>query len=95
MRIISKAAIRDFSRRHDDALEPLMHWYYVTKRACWTSLADVREDFRHADVAGPYTVFNIAGNKYRLIAAIKYRWGVVYVRQILTHLEYVKGKWKQ
>jgi mRNA interferase HigB len=41
-----------------------------------------------------YTVFNIAGNKYRLIAAIKYRWAVVYIRAILTHVEYNKGKWK-
>ena len=71
-----------------------MYWYYITKRACWTSLADVREDFRHADVVGLFTVFNIAGNKCRLIAAIKYRWGVVYIREILTHLEYNKGKWK-
>ena len=94
MRVISKAAIREFAKKHEDALEPLMYWYCVTKRARWASLAGVREDFRHADVVGLYTVFNIAGNRYRLIAAIKYRWAVVYVREILTHVEYNKGKWK-
>lgn len=94
MRVISKAAIREYANNHEDAFEPLMYWYHITKRARWTSLADVREDFRHADVVGPYTVFNIAGNKYRLIAAIKYRWAVVYVREILTHAEYDKGRWR-
>jgi len=94
VRVVSKAAIREFAERHEDALEPLMHWHYVTKRARWTNFVDLREDFNHADVVGLYTVFNIAGNKYRLIAAIKYRWAVVYIREILTHVEYSKGKWK-
>ena len=71
-----------------------MHWYAVTKRARWTSLADAREDFRHADQVGRFTVFNIAGNKYRLIATIKYEWQMVYIRQIPTHADYDKGKWK-
>ena len=71
-----------------------MHWYHVTKRAQWRNLAGVREDFRHADIVDGYTVFNIAGNKYRLIAAIKYPWQVVYIRQILTHGDYNKEKWK-
>jgi mRNA interferase HigB len=95
VRIVSKAAIREFAVVHDDALEPLMHWYHVTKRAQWRHLTDVRQDFRHADAAGGYTVFNVAGNKYRLIAAIKYQWQVVYIRHILTHTDYDKGKWKQ
>ena len=57
------------------------------------NLADVRVDFPHADVAGTKTVFNISGNKYRLISVIKYRWQIVYIRHILTHAEYGKGKW--
>jgi mRNA interferase HigB len=82
-------------KKHADALEPLMHWYRVTKRARWQNLADVREDFAHADVVGEYTVFNIGGNKYRLIATMKYRYQMVYIRQILTHIDYDKGKWKE
>ena len=94
MRIVSKAAITDFCKKHRDAVEPLMHWYVVAKRARWTNLTDVREDFRHADAVGAFTVFNVAGNKYRLIAAIKYRWQLVYIRRILTHSEYDKERWK-
>jgi mRNA interferase HigB len=55
---------------------------------------DVREDFRHADAVGVFTVFNIGGNKYRLVTVIKYRWQVIYVRHVLTHAEYSKEKWK-
>ena len=84
MGIVSKAAITDFCKKHKDAAEPLVHWYLVAKRARWTNLADVREDFRHADVVGPLTAFKVAGNKYRLIAVIKYRWQLVYIRQPLV-----------
>ena len=94
MRIISKAAITEFSKTHNDALEALLHWYSITKRATWQNLIEVRADFPHADAVGIFTVFNIRGNKYRLISVIKYRWHVVYIRHILTHAGYGKGKWK-
>jgi mRNA interferase HigB len=94
VRVISKAAITEFARIHEDALEPLMHWYVVAKRARWQNLVEVRGDFRHADAVGLFTVFNIGGNKYRLVTAIKYRWQVIYVRHVLTHSEYSKEKWK-
>ena len=71
MRIVSKAAITEFAQEHSDALEALMHWYLVTKRAQWKNLADVRRDFPQADLVGISTVFNVGGNKYRLIAVIK------------------------
>ena len=94
VRIISKAAITEFSRTHQDALEPLLHWHHITRRAAWEHLADVRADFPHADAVEPFTVFNISGNKYRLISIIKYRWHIVYIRHILTHAQYDRGKWK-
>ena len=94
MRIISRAAITEFSQKYPDALEALMHWYVVTKRAQWKNLADARQDFPHADSVDIFTVFNIDGNKYRLIAVLKYRWQIVYIRYILTHREYTKEKWK-
>jgi len=95
LRVISKSAIREFSEKRPDSLEPLLHWYRVAKNASWYRPSDVRADFGHADFVGDLTVFNIAGNKYRLVAAIKYRWQVVYVRDILTHADYTRGKWKQ
>ena len=94
MRIISKLAITEFSRTHSGALEPLLHWHSITKRAAWRHLADARADFPHADAVGTFTVFNISGNQYRLVWVIKYRWQIIYIRHILTHPEYDKGKWK-
>lgn len=94
LRIISKAAIAAFSKSRKDALEPLLVWYRIAKRAQWQNVTQVRADFPHADATGMFTVFNIAGNKYRLITVIKYRWQVVYVRHILTHSAYSKEKWK-
>jgi mRNA interferase HigB len=72
-----------------------MYWYAITKRAAWKHFADLRADFPAADQVGIFTVFNIGGNKYRLIAAIKYRWQIVYIRQILTHKGYDKDEWKK
>jgi mRNA interferase HigB len=92
--IISKTAITEFSKTHKDALESLLHWHGITKRAAWRHLADVRADFPHADAVGTNTVFNISGNKYRLISVIKYRWQIVYIRHILTLAGYGKGKWR-
>jgi mRNA interferase HigB len=94
LRIISKTAINQFSTTRPDALAPLLHWYVVATRARRRAIADVRLDFPHANAVGIFTVFNIAGNKYRLIATIKYRWQIVYIRHILTHAEYDKERWK-
>jgi mRNA interferase HigB len=93
VRALSKRVIREFTRAHPEALDPLAHWYLVSRGASWSSLADVRCDFRHADIVGKYTVFNIGGNKFPLIATIKYKWQVVYIREILTHADYDKGVW--
>ena len=95
MRIISKAATAEFTAKRPIAVEPLMHWYRVAKRAAWKNITEVRLDFPHADPVGIFTVFNIGGNKYRLVTVIKYRWQVVYIREILTHEEYNREKWKQ
>jgi mRNA interferase HigB len=94
VRVISKPAILQFSERHRDALVTLLNWYRITKRAEWGSLADVREDFAHADIVGRRTVFNIHGNHCRLIARVNYRTKRVLILHILTHVEYSKGDWK-
>ena len=95
MRVISKPAILEFARKHPDALVPLMNWYRITRRADWGSLAEVRNDFAHADIVGKRTMFNIHGNDYRLIARVNYRTKRVFVLRILTHGEYSKGGWKR
>ena len=84
-----------FAEKHRDALVPLMNWYRITRRAEWESLADLRDDFAHADVVGRRTVFNIHGNHYRLIARVNYRTNRVFILHILTHSDYDRGGWKR
>jgi mRNA interferase HigB len=98
MRVISLKLLREFWQRHADAEAPLRMWYRIACHAEWTSLQDVRRDFPHADgvrTAGDtLTVFNIGGNKYRLIARIRYDYGLINVRHVLTHADYDKNHWK-
>ena len=93
MRVISKRAIREFVKIHPDAVAPLEHCYRVAQRATWGNLAEARQHFPHADPVGRFTVFDIGGNKYRLVTTIKYQWQVVYIRAILTHGDYDQGGW--
>jgi mRNA interferase HigB len=67
----------------------------ISSRASWRSLVEVRGTYPHADLVGSVTVFNIAGNKYRLIARIQYASQAIYIRCVLTHAEYDKGDWKE
>jgi mRNA interferase HigB len=95
VRVISRPAILRFSRKHPHALVLLINWHRITRRANWSSLAEVRSDFGHADVVGRRTVFNIRGSAYRLIARVNYRTKRVFILHILTHAEYAKGAWKR
>lgn len=91
VRIIAVGTLRDFWRRpgRADAEQPLRTWVHVVRGARWERPADVRLAFRTADiVANNRAVFNIGGNKYRLVAAIHYRGQRVFVRFIGTHREY-------
>jgi mRNA interferase HigB len=85
----------DFGRLYADAVAPLDAWYRTALRAKWRNLMEVREVFPHADPVGERTVFNIAGNKYRLIARVNYETQRIFVLEILTHSQYDKGDWKK
>ena len=65
------------------------------KRQNFNSIAEIRQIFPSADKVGRLTVFDIGGNKFRLIAAIHYNRNKVYIRAVLTHKEYDKGNWKE
>jgi len=100
MRIIKPGRIREFIQVHSGAEASLMGWLEAAKAASWESLMSVRQTWRHADgvkVASgrTVTVFNIAGNAYRLITAIHYDRQTVYVLRFMTHAEYSKDRWKQ
>ena len=89
MRIIALSTLRDFWRKHPSAEVPLRNWYAEASRAIWTSPAEVKQAHRSASfVAGDRVVFNIKGNDYRLIVAVRYRSRIMYVRFVGTHAEY-------
>lgn len=91
MRVISPKPLKDFSDRHPQARAPINAWYQEIKAAEWKNFADVKAAFGSADVvAGNRVIFNIGGNKYRLIVKIAYKIGVLYVKFIGTHKEYDK-----
>jgi mRNA interferase HigB len=94
MHVISGKKLRAFWKLHPDAQSPLVAWLREAEHAEWESFADVRERFPSADQVGKSTVFNIGGNKYRLIAVIHFNRGKVYVRDVLTHTDYDKEGWK-
>jgi mRNA interferase HigB len=95
LRIISRKAIREFGRKHSDAVAALNVWALLVKNADWRTFADVRETFKDADLVGDKVVFNIAGNRYRLIAWVACRAHKLLIKAILTHREYDMGGWKQ
>lgn len=82
------------AQQHGDCTSQIAKWYDLASKATWRNLADVRQTFRSADQVGDKTVFNIKGNSYRLIVKIEYDAGRVYIKNLLTHAEYDKGKWK-
>jgi len=98
VRVISLKRLREFWSVHPDAELPLRAWYKVVEGARWNSLADARKVYPHADGvttrSGTLTVFNICGNKYRLITRIRYDYQLVNIRVVLTHGQYDKGGWK-
>lgn len=94
MRLISRKPLRDFWQQHPTAEQPLKAWIAITERAVWHNLAEVKADFPHADLVGICTVFNIHGNDFRLITKISFRGQKVFIRFVLTHPEYDRGRWK-
>lgn len=69
-------------------------WYRGLQRASYSTWSELHQAFPSADKVGKWIVFNIGGNKYRLVAVVHFNRGKVYVRHVLTHKEYDEGKWK-
>lgn len=95
MHVISRKKLKEAAGQHADLEGALDVWFRITKKASWKNLADVRKTFSSADGVGKWTVFNIKGNHYRLIAEINYMFGRIYIRHVLTHAEYDREGWKQ
>jgi mRNA interferase HigB len=93
MRIVSHKKLRDFyeTKGRDDARVALERWYYIALRAEWKGLSDIKVDFSATDyIANQRYVFNIKGNKYRLVVVIKFTIGYIFIRFVGTHEEYNK-----
>ena len=95
MHVISRKKLKEAASRHSDLEAALDAWFRIAKRALWQDLTDVRRTFATADAVERWTVFNIKGNKYRLITEINYRFRRIYIRHLLTHAEYDREKWKR
>jgi mRNA interferase HigB len=95
MHVISEKKLREFWRRHPAGENPLRAWHRVAEHAAWESFADVRQVYPSADQLGRFTVFNIGGNKFRIVVVVHFNRGKIYIRHVMTHREYDKGVWKR
>lgn len=94
MHVISYKTLRDYGAIHGDCREALSNWYQVASKAKWSNLVEIQQIFPTAEAVGNLTIFNIKGNKYRLIVSIDYEGQLIYIKYVLTHAEYDKEKWK-
>ncbi|MEI8181665.1 MAG: type II toxin-antitoxin system HigB family toxin [Desulfomonile sp.] len=91
MRIISKRQLREFWEKHPDAKQPLFVWYSVVKKADWREPIDITSTYRNARTIGMNrAIFSLKGNDYRLVVAIRYDKGIVFIRFVGTHDQYNK-----
>lgn len=91
MRIFTEQALKEYAEAHPDAKTALQEWSSIVKRSSWKCFADIKASFNSVDnVGNQHYVFNIRGNKYRLIVVIKFTIQFVYIRFIGTHAEYDK-----
>lgn len=95
MHVITRKRLNEFADNYPETRSALAQWHEQIKKNNFGNFAELRLMFPAADQVGNLTVFNIGGNKVRLIAAIHYNRKKVYIRAVLTHSEYDEGKWKE
>jgi mRNA interferase HigB len=93
-------SIRDFWEAQPAAKTVLEQWHKVVRGAKWLHFTELRHTFNHADVAttdkgNPVVIFDVGGNKYRVIAALHYDRGICYILRVLTHKQYDTDRWKK
>jgi len=95
MHVITRKRLLEFAKKHPDCATSIESWYRIVKHTNFNTFAELRQTFLNSDRVGKLTVFNIGGNKARLISAIHYNTHRIYIRRILTHAEYDRGNWKE
>jgi len=95
MHVITRKRLNEFAERFPETKSALAHWYMAVKKGDFSNIVELRTVFPTADRVGKLTVFNLGGNRVRLIAAVHYNRKKVYIRAVLTHTEYDEGQWKE
>ena len=91
MRVIALRTLRAFWEQYPSTRQALQAWYYDVKHSVWKSPMDIKNVYRNASLVGNNRVaFNIKGNQYRLVVAVNYPHGIVYIRFVGSHQEYDK-----
>lgn len=93
MNVISKPGLLKLSKKHPETLPTLTLWYKVVKRAVWRGLHEVRRSYPTADQVGNVLIFDVMGNRYRLITHVNYAVQRIYVKALMTHREYERKEW--
>lgn len=89
MHVITRKRLRQFADRYPDAAQPLDDWFKRVRASRYATPHEVKRDFASASfLGGSRTVFNIGGNKYRVVVDMRYNLGRIYIRDVLTHEEY-------
>lgn len=99
MRIISERKLREFSQDVTGAeasrrKRVMREWINVVRCADWGNLSEIKRTFNSADAYGDCVIFDVGGNKYRIIGKVGYQKHVVFIRFVLTHFEYDEKKWQ-
>ncbi len=95
MHVISRKALRQFWEQYPDSKTALSRWFKAMQCTEFGNFSELRATFPTADKVDDWIMFNIGGNKYRLVTSIHFNRGKVYIRHVLTHPEYDRGDWKR
>ena len=94
MHVISRKILHQFAQKYPDSEKPLTRWFKIVQKSQFNTFDELRSIFPSADLVSNLIVFNIGGNKYRLITSIHFNRQKIYIRYILTHSDYDKQTWK-
>jgi mRNA interferase HigB len=94
MHLISAGKLKEAASEYSDAVEIVRNFAKKVELSSWQNIIEVQTDYRSAEAVGNFTVFNIKGNRYRLILSIDYEAQIAYFKYFLTHAEYSKDDWK-
>ena len=94
MHLIAISRLREAAAKFPDVATQIEDWNEIVETATWQNLIEVQQTYAFAEAVGNFTVFNIKGNRYRLIVSINYPKQIIYFKYFLNHAEYDKDNWK-